>query len=196
MSDETSTADRPVPPFTAAMREQARRSPGTWIYSIDPAYDPDGAVPGYGILGAWPVDAAGEPGTFLPNPDYRPSPAQLALDAPTDPVEAAMQRAGTGHGSADQVVESLAGRTVYVPADADGELIAYRDEAGDYVVLLTDPAQALPTIAQLLPVEFSALLDRLPAGTALWINPGSAVSMGVTSTQLRPSRLPGIPRKG
>lgn len=64
----------PGPVLTEAMRAQAKRAPGSWLYSIDPAYDPRGTVPPYAVIGAWPVDQRGEPGEFSHNPDYRPSP--------------------------------------------------------------------------------------------------------------------------
>ena len=178
MSEEAPAADRPVPRVTAEIREQARRSPQSWIYSVDPDHDPDGAVPGHAIAGAWPVGETGDLGAFVPNPHYH------SLPEPTDPVEAAMRRASTGRGSDAELFDTLATSTVYLPATADGELVGYRYDGGEYVMVLTDPRQAMPATPQLLPVAFAELLRLLPADTAVWINPNSGVSMGASTTEL------------
>ncbi|GGN94918.1 hypothetical protein GCM10011579_094960 [Streptomyces albiflavescens] len=176
----------PLPPLTEEMRTRARQSPGSWLYSIDPAYDAEGAVPPYAILGAWPVDEHGEPGVFMPNPDYRPSPRSLLLADPTDPVDAAMQRAATGHGLEAAVLNALREATVYLPVDAQGELTAYQDESGStFVKVLTDPRHGPPTAPQLLPVALADLLTLLPDGTAIRINADSEVSLIVENTDLR-----------
>ncbi|MYS24776.1 SseB protein N-terminal domain-containing protein [Streptomyces sp. DvalAA-14] len=206
---------------------RARPSAESWLYSIDPGYDPDAAVPPHAVIGAWPVDPDGEPGEFVANPGYRPSqlsllftdpaagpgeggtgarggdPAGPGLEAgvPTDPVDAAMRRAAAGHGSEAAVLDALAGTTVYLPANDAGEPTAYQDEDGPYVTVLTDPRQAPPASARLLPVGASELLGLLPDETTLWINPESEVSIEVPGARLRAALgsrgvLPGIPRKG
>ena len=201
MNQEAPASDRPVPAVTAEIRELARRSPQRWIYSVDPDYDPDGVVPGHAIAGAWPVDETGELGAFLPNPHHYP------LPEPTDQVEAAMRRAATGRGSDAEFLDILMTSTVYLPATADADLVGYRDDNGEYVTVLTDPRQAASTTPQLLPVAFADLLRRLPADTAIWINPNGGVSMGASTTQLLTALaaqstpdlaepLPEIPRKG
>lgn len=188
-----------APPITDEIRRQARSSPGSWVYSIDPRFDPDGEVPAYAIVGAWPVDEAGELGEFRPNPNFRP-PAD-----PTDAVDATMQRAATGRGTNEEFFDTLVGSTVYLPAREDGELLAYRDDDGDYVAVLTDPRQAMASAPRLVPVGFADLLRTLPADTDLWINPGGEVSLAASSSTLlealtardapAPS-VPQIPRKG
>jgi hypothetical protein len=242
MSEEAHAAEqhtgRPEPGPVRNTPSRARQHAGSWLYSIDPGYDPDGSVPPHAVIGAWPVDPDGEPGEFVTNPGYRPSQLSLlftdpagsggetgpAAEAglPTDPVDAAMRRAATGQGTEAAVLDALAGTTVYLPTNAAGELTAYEDEDGPYVTVLTDPRQASPAAPRLLPVESAELLGLLPDETALWINPESEVSMGVSSAQLRAALatraapagraaavaerdprpdvsepgLPGIPRKG
>jgi hypothetical protein len=166
------------PPITDDTRRQARHTPGSWVYSVDPRFDPDGEVPPYGIVGAWQADEAGELGEFVPNPNYRP------LPEPTDAVDATMQRAATGRGTDKEFFDALVGSTVYLPAKEDGELVAYRDDDGDYVAVLTDPQQAMPTAPQLVPVAFADLLRTLPPEIDLWINPGGEVSLAASSSTL------------
>jgi hypothetical protein len=63
-----------APPFPPELLAEAARNPGGWIYAIDAAYDPDGAVPPEGIAGAWAVGPVGRPtGEYRANPAYRPS---------------------------------------------------------------------------------------------------------------------------
>ena len=65
--------DGAAPPITDELRAQARANPGGWLYAIAPGYDPDGAVPPEGIVGAWQVDDRGEiVGEFERNPAHTP----------------------------------------------------------------------------------------------------------------------------
>lgn len=181
-----STSDPRVPPVTEAIREQARRAPNSWIYSVDGAYDPQGAVPPYAIVGAWPVDERGRLGSFVSNTDYRPSPAALRLDAPTDSVDAALQLAATGHRPDSDVAAALAQAPVYLPADAAGEPIAYRSDDGtEFVAVFTDPSKAPATAAQLLSVDIRTVVGVLPDDTTVTLNPGSQVAASLTSAELR-----------
>nr|WP_223185471.1 type VII secretion system-associated protein [Streptomyces sp. CBMA152] len=175
----------PEPQLTPELLAQARHAPGTWLYSIDPAYDPAGQVPPYAIIGAWPVDGNGSPGPFQRNPNYRPSPLSLGLPAPTDAVEAAMQRAATGHGGDGEVVRLLAEATVYLVPGAEPGITLYTDAEGRFVPVLTDPRHAPATAPQLQAVPCRALLASLPADVALKLNPGSRVSVRIPSQDVR-----------
>ncbi|MFI1400879.1 type VII secretion system-associated protein [Streptomyces sp. NPDC020681] len=177
-------SNRPEPELTQELRDQARRAPGSWLYSIDPMYDPAGTVPPYAILGAWQVDAKGEPGPFTHNPNYRPSPASLGLPEPTDPVDAALQLAATGHGPDQAVVDALAAATVYLPDDGD-DIAVYTDDEGRFVPVLTDPGHAPATVERLRPVQCAELLKLLPADVALKLNPGARVSVRIPSADVR-----------
>jgi hypothetical protein len=177
---------------TDEIRKLARRSPNSWIYSLDGAYDAEGEVPPYAVVGAWPVDAHGQLGVFTANANYRPSPAALRLDLPTDAVDAALQLAATGHGTDSDVVAALAEATVFLPVNAEGELVAYRqDDGAEYVAIFTDPAKGPSTAEQLLPVDVHTLLDILPEDTNVSINPLSQVTVRFSSDELR-SALPAL----
>jgi hypothetical protein len=63
----------PAPPEpTEAMREEARRNPGGWVYVVDGTFGPNEVVPADRIIGSWKVDRRGNlTGKFKPNPEYR-----------------------------------------------------------------------------------------------------------------------------
>jgi hypothetical protein len=48
-------ADAPARAFPDELLAEAATQPGGWVYEIDPALDPDGAVPPDAIKGAWKV---------------------------------------------------------------------------------------------------------------------------------------------
>ncbi len=177
-------SNRPEPELTQELRDQALRAPGSWLYSIDPLYDPAGTVPPFGVIGAWPVDNKGQPGPFTHNPDYRPSPVTLGLPEPTDPVDRALQLAATGHGPDQAVVEALAAATVHVP-DEGADIAVYTDAEGRFVPVLTDPRHAPATVERLRPVACAELVKLLPDDMTLKLNPGSRVSVRIPVADVR-----------
>jgi hypothetical protein len=57
--------------ISSALLAEAAAWPGGWVYEIDSAFDPDGAVPPTAILGAWKVGDDGRPtGEYQANPNY------------------------------------------------------------------------------------------------------------------------------
>jgi hypothetical protein len=57
-----------------AIIEEAKRTPGGWVYEITGAFDTNAPVPPETIRGAWAVNHAGEiVGEFIPNPNYDPT---------------------------------------------------------------------------------------------------------------------------
>jgi hypothetical protein len=163
------------PPITEAMRHAARRRPGGWMYAIDPAFDPDGAVPPFGVIGAWKVDDRGEiTEEFRPNPHYRPSPAAMGLPPPTDPLDEAAQLAVAGHGSRVDVVDRFLEREVYV-----GDL------AGPTVAVFSAPAHAPADAAGgVRPVLGRELATRLGSEREVEINPGSEGRIRIAGAEL------------
>ena len=57
---------------TPAMREEARRNPGGWVYVVDGTFGPNDVVPADRLIGAWKVDRRGHlTGKYRPNREYR-----------------------------------------------------------------------------------------------------------------------------
>jgi hypothetical protein len=184
---DASERERPVPPITEAMRAEAARKPGQWLYVVDPAFDPDGAVPPYGVVGAWKVDERGEiiSGAFRPNEHYRPSPVALGLPAPTDPVDRAVQRAATGHGSEAELVEALLGSEVFVFDLGTGDLYVIDDEQGPKLQVFT-AEDHLPRRDEFRWRRLAGreVARRVAPGADVQVNPGSPASVRIPGAHL------------
>lgn len=165
-----------APPITEELRAQARRQPGGWVYALDPAVDPNGEVPGWAVRGGFRVGPDGElTGDWTANPKYRPSPAALGLPAPANPLEAALQRAATGTGSEDALLDAV----------LDGELFLFARGPDDTDLYVRDGTVQAFTSAALLPERWPQWQRRTGrqlatalAGRSLQLNPGRPV--GVT----------------
>ena len=121
------------PAISEDMRESALYNPNSWLYVIDPAFDPNSEVPPWGIVGAYPVNAYGEiESRFAANDTYRPSPRALGWPEPTTQLERMIQLAKAGHRAARELPAAVLDATllVYQPVDgryaADG-LLAFPD---------------------------------------------------------------------
>ncbi|MFG2985478.1 type VII secretion system-associated protein [Streptomyces sp. NPDC048258] len=157
-----------IPPVTEELKAAALRMPGGHLYAIDPAFDPQGGVPGHGIRGAFRVGADGEITGFEANERYRPSPVALNFPAPTDPVDEAAQLALTGYGSDAALERALRSATVAV-----AEAVPSTTSAPDTAVF-TSPGHVPDGIA-VIQISGEELLASLPVGAAISINPASPV---------------------
>jgi len=176
-----------VPPVTAAQREAARQRPETWLYVIDPAFDPDGDVPPHGVVGAWWVDASGEIGAeFRHNPNYRPSELARGLAAASDPLEAVMQLAAHDRASDGDLLAALLDAELILFARADGGdgLYSAPGEEGRRLLQAFTSERRLPqswdrwqrmTGRQLAPALAGHDLDLNPGGPVSARLPGEAV---------------------
>jgi hypothetical protein len=184
VSEELRVNPRQLPPplITDAMRETARKQPGGWVYAVDPAFDPNGEVPGWAVRGAYRVDDRGELyGEFVPNPNYRPTPQALGLPEPTNDLERALQLAATGHGGDGQVVRALldADLLLFAQDDQLGRLHITRDQSGRATLQAFTSQSQLP--AQWTTWQHSRGRDlaAVLAGCDLQLNPGSPVSVRI-----------------
>lgn len=185
---------RSVPPVTAAQREAARQRPESWLYVIDPAFDPDGDVPPHGVVGAWWVDAAGEIGAdFRHNPGYRPSELAQGLSAAADPLEERMQLAAHGRASNADLVAALLDAELILFARADGAdgLYAVTGEDGRGLLQAFSSERRLPpgwerwqrlTGRQLAPALAGHDLELNPGGPVTVRLPGEAVLAAAGAT--------------
>lgn len=166
------------PPVTADMKAAAKAQPGGWLTCIDPIFgDPNGEIPGWGVVGAYRVDEQGEIHEFKSNENFRPSPGVLGLPAPKSRLEQVYQLFYTGHASKEQLYEVLLDADLFVysvaePADARFVLSGVEIEV---VMAATSQERiqdfANPEIApKALPMGTRDLLPMIP-GTYLRLDP-------------------------
>ncbi|MFF4060882.1 type VII secretion system-associated protein [Streptomyces sp. NPDC001668] len=164
--------------MTPALRAQAARQRGGYVYAIDPYFDPAGAVPPYGIVGGWSVDHSGQLVSFTHNPKYRPSPVALEFPAPLTALDAAVQRAVTGYGSEAELLAAF--------HDATLLLFAQEGQDGLYTVVDDDGSRCIPAFTH---------PDHTPDGWHQWrqatghylaaaglpvkLNPGHRISLTI-----------------
>ncbi|MDP9865449.1 MULTISPECIES: type VII secretion system-associated protein [Streptosporangium] len=180
----------PPPPLTDELRERARRSPGTWLYAVDPFFDPGGEVPPYGVVGAWRADERGEiTGEFRHNPNYRPSPVALGYPEPTDPVDGAVQLSSAGYATGEEIVPLLLEAQVIVAAGPDGGIPVFDTGEGRAAFAYTAQAHLpgeLPEGATgWQRIRGGDLAGLLPPGVGVVINPSSPAGVILPPADLR-----------
>jgi hypothetical protein len=174
----------PTPPDDIV--EAARLAPDHWISMIDPGWDGEGVPPDRVVVGRWRTGATGEIEEWEDNEAYRPSPESLGWPEPTDDVDRALQLAVTGYGPAEDVLRALATAEVAVLTLPDGSLVTAAVEDGGLVVPVFTAPPHLDSVGGFAfeRVTVPALLDRLPPGHALYVNPASPVGSVLEPDQL------------
>ncbi|MFI9362646.1 type VII secretion system-associated protein [Kitasatospora sp. NPDC053057] len=174
------------PTLTSAMRVEARKRPGQWLYSVDPGFDPNEDVPSQGIVGAWQIDRTGDVAEFVHNPNYRPSPMALGLTRPTNDLENKLQLTATGYYSEKRFAATLldAELLVYTGSTWKGPA-AVPGEDGRNIIDGCTSLEYVPRNwpgAVPMPVR---LLAEVPGPIDLRINPGSRVTVTIPMESLR-----------
>ncbi|MFE0252285.1 type VII secretion system-associated protein [Streptomyces sp. NPDC059010] len=184
-----------IPEIPEAVRAAARRAPGHWIGVVDPEWTQERTPPEWAVLGEWQSDESGGVGDYRPNPAYRPSARVLGWPEPTDPVDAAAQRAATGYGSVDEAFEALAEAEITVVRGPDGgPLTAAGLDGAPVVLLFTSPAHEFMSGALRHDTVPARELARSLRGsdTLLMVNAGAAAPLLVPADGLLdPVREPG-----
>ncbi len=181
------------PGIPESVRAAARRAPGHWIGVVDPEWTEERTPPEWAVLGEWQSDESGSVGEYRANPAYRPSARMLGWPEPTDPVDAAAQRAATGYGSVDEALGALAEAEVSVMRGPDSRpLTAVGRDGAPVVLVFTSPTHEF--------MSREVLHDTLPArelarslsgpGTLLMVNAGAAAPLFVPADS-----LPGVVRE-
>ncbi|MFF5985571.1 type VII secretion system-associated protein [Prauserella flavalba] len=175
------------PKITREMRANARANPNSWLYVIDEAFDPNGSVPSWAVVGAYPVNAGGEiVEDFHPNDRYRPSPKALGYPEPANELERLLQLVRTKHRPAEDLPPVVLDSTLFVYAISPVQrtVIGFHNTDGRVMV----PAY---TTKSLVPAEWPharAVLGRdiveLLGGHALVINPHDVVTAVVPAEHL------------
>jgi hypothetical protein len=110
-----------APPVTAAMRASARANPNSWLYVLDPEFADMADAPQWAVVGAYPVNRAGEvEDRFAANDTYRPSPLALGWPTPLTPLERIIQLAKAGHRPVSGVPLAVLDTTLLAYDPGDG----------------------------------------------------------------------------
>jgi hypothetical protein len=155
---------------------------------VDPTWSGPESPPDWAVVGQWRSAPDGEIVEWQDNEDYRPSPSALGWPEPADEVDAAVQLAATGYGPPEAVARALASAEVAVFVTPDGAPLAAvaPDETTAVIPVFTSPAY-LDAAGRLAfrPVRVPDLLNQLPEGHVVFLNPSGPVSMAVETGELR-----------
>ncbi|MEU1127287.1 type VII secretion system-associated protein [Streptomyces sp. NPDC005899] len=198
--DALVTAGTPAtgtPEIPEAVRAAARDAPGHWIGVVDPEWAGERTPPEWAVLGEWQSDDGGDVGDYRVNPAYRPSARVLGWPEPTDPVDAAAQRAATGYGTVEAALAALAEADVTVVRGPDGgPLTAAGRDGAPVILLFTSPAHEFMSTAlhhDTLPARDLARTVE-GSGTMLMVNAAAAAPLFVPADGLLdPTRAEGGP---
>ncbi|GLY53393.1 hypothetical protein [Lentzea sp. NBRC 102530] len=169
-----------LPPISDAMRAEAARTPGGWIYCADPDIDPryiEGA-PLVTLLGAYEVGPDGQfTGKTWVNDEYKPSPTRLGLPEPQCDFEVVLNYVTAGWLPYEAIMSAALESPLLAQPGPDGNLLIARDVHGNNVVALYSSPRYLPP-GDYRPgdVVLKNLLSQLP-GLLVLINPGGAVGI-------------------
>lgn len=127
------------PEITPDMRIGALANPNTWLYVIDPAFDPDDDVPPWGVVGAYAVDERGEINEdFHRNTRYQPSPT-----ARPNQLEDLLWQVKAGHRDQEELLPAVldARLLLYAASALDTSVTGFPDRHGTVMVpACTSPA--------------------------------------------------------
>ncbi|MGV9558583.1 type VII secretion system-associated protein [Streptomyces sp. NPDC003401] len=192
-NDRSGTTVTPTPPEDVV--EAARLAPEHWISMVDPGWDGEGAPPDRVVVGRWRTGATGEIEEWEDNEAYRPSPEALGWPEATDDVDEALRLAVTGYGPAEAVPRALAAAEVAVLTLPDGTPVTAAVADGGLVVPVFTAPPHLDAVGGFAfeHVTVADLLDRLPPGHALYVNPAGPAGTVLEADLLR-AHLPGTRR--
>ncbi|MGW4833381.1 type VII secretion system-associated protein [Amycolatopsis japonica] len=209
------TPDQPPEPATSGEPEADKPLPErTWVFLIDPAWQPlpsdDGGTAGSGlaelaaadpgsgteaaepdappplevVVGGWLVDEDGSTGRFHANPDYVAS----QPGSPTDPVDAVLQLVTRGEADTDLLLETIKEAHFGVAVSEQGNpLIADSPDGVTSVLVTTAPAhRSRIEAAAWMELSASDLAAALPDdGVDVLLNPGAEHSMRLLTPVLK-----------
>jgi hypothetical protein len=176
------------PEITPEMRAGARANPDTWLYVIDPGFDPDADVPPWGVVGAYAVNSLGEidEHSFRPNSDYRPSPVAQRPPETTHVLEGLLERVRAGEREQRDLLPAVLATKLLIHAAgaADTTVTGFPDRYGTVMVpVCTSPERVPPTWPGWREITGRDLVALLH-GHPLVINPAGPVTALIPAEEL------------
>lgn len=127
MSPESQPAQ--TPQVTDDMREQAKQTPNSWLYIVDPGYEEAGEdVPPEGVVGAFRIDENGEIGEFFPNDEYEPT---EPVFEPTNELERVLHLVSIGQADENDLPRAVLEAELMFYAESFDDEALYEAEMSD-----------------------------------------------------------------
>ncbi|WP_199442808.1 SseB family protein [Umezawaea beigongshangensis] len=173
-----------LPPVTEAMRAEAKKFPGGWLWCADPEIDPryvDGA-PTPTLFGAYAVGPDGElTGETWRNDQYRPGPRRLGLPEPETQFEEVLNLVTAGWLPYEALLAPALEAVFWTTSEGDPEILL--DAQGNRVLPVYSSFRHLPPDVQPGQVSLRSLLSVLP-GVLVLVNAGGAVGADIRGEHL------------
>jgi hypothetical protein len=159
-----------------------------WAVLLDPGWQPASAgetPPIEALVGGWPLDKDGNPGRFQPNPEYIPADES----SPTDPADAVMHLIVEGKADVVALVDTLRESIVEVAVDEEGYPLVgpAPDDVPCVAVITSEPHRERVGAEHWVKVTIEELLEGLPPGTDVLLNPAGPASTRLIAQVLRDS---------
>jgi hypothetical protein len=174
--EEITPSNHPgLPPITDAMRAEAARNPGGWLYCADPDVDPRfiAGMPLPVLLGGYKVGDDGQfTGETYVNEEYRPSPRRRGYPAPQTDFELVLGYVAAGWLPQDRILAAVFTAPFILETDGSGGLRVGVDANGRrFLTVYSSPGYVPPDAQSVMQTEGRDLVPAL-AGITLIVNPG------------------------
>ncbi|MFS8105185.1 type VII secretion system-associated protein [Lentzea alba] len=160
-----------------------------WAILVDPSWNPESAdeVPPLRVMaGGWRLDGKGSPGLFQANPEYVP----LMEGGATDPVDAVLMLVARGEVPVDALIPTLRNSYVQLAVTADGQQLLVGpapDDAQCVAVVTAGLHRKNLSHESWLEVKVDDLIELIPEGVDILLNPGSPFRFRLMTEAVRSS---------
>lgn len=177
LEEITPRASHPgLPPITDAMRAEAARNPGGWVYCADPDADPRfiEGMPLPILLGGYKVGPDGQfTGETYVNEDYRPSPRLRGYPPPQTDFELVLGYVAAGWLPADRILPVALNAPFILETDGNrGLRIGVDDNGRRFVAVYSSPGYVPPDAQNVMQTTGRDLAPAM-SGLTLIVNPGA-----------------------
>jgi hypothetical protein len=185
-----------LPPITDAMRAEAARNPGGWVYCADPDADPRfiEGMPLPVLLGGYRVGEDGQfTGETYVNEEYRPSPRRRGYPEPQTEFELVLGYVAAGWLPQDRILPAVLTAPFILETDGNGGLRVGVDDRGRrFLTVYSSPGYVPPNAQSVMQTEGRELVPAL-AGITLIINPGGDFGIELPGDDLIRAASPAMP---
>lgn len=175
MAEVTPSGHPGLPPVTDALRAEAARNPGGWVYCADPDADPRfiEGMPLPILLGGYKVGDDGQlTGETYINEEYRPSPRRRGYPEPQTEFELVLGYVAAGWLPHFRILAAAMDAPFILETDGQGGLRVAVDANGRRFLAVYSSPGYVPADAQSVMQTQGRDLAPALAGVTLIVNPG------------------------